>query len=139
MKIKYSNTRLFSSLLLGSLFSIWGGLKFFEEAAGYFNYFQLILGLMMVGNFFFERHYQYLQIVDGLLTKNSFRRKSIQLKNVCQIQSYPGKIKLFTSEEKNLSINTGLISDNSRHDLLVILGALEVENNPFIGYSRKTI
>jgi len=137
LKIKYSNTRLFSSLLLGSLFSIWGGLKFFEEAASYFNYFQMILGLMMVGNFFFARHYQYLQIVNGLLTKNSFRRKSIQLKNVCQIQSFPGKIKLFTSEE-HLNINTELIEDHSRNELLKVLGSLEIENNPFIGYSPKT-
>ncbi|MGB7786908.1 MAG: hypothetical protein WBL27_12465 [Salinimicrobium sp.] len=71
------------------------------------------------------------------MTKNRLRRKSLQLEKITKIQSFPGKIKLFTSEEK-LSINTELIADDSRNDLLKVLGALEVENNPFIGYSSKT-
>lgn len=140
MKIKYSKTRLFSNLLLGSLFTIMGGLKLIEGAANNFNYFQLILGFVMMGSFFFEKHHQYLKIENGILTKNNFRRKSLKLKEVVQIKSFPGKIKLFSSEE-SLSIKTGIIDEDSIKNLYPVLGSLELDpqENPFIGYSKNTL
>ena len=140
MKIRYSKRRLFSNLLLGSLFAILGALKWFEGEADYFNYFQLVLGCLMVGTPFFEHHNQYLKIENGILTKNSLRKKTIQLDEVIEIQSFPGRIKLFTSV-KNLSINTSIIDDDSIQDLYPVLGSLELDaqENPFIGYARNTI
>lgn len=140
MKIKYSKTRLFSNLLLGSLFSIWGGLKIMDGTADYFNSFQLVLGLLMVGNYFFERKYQYLRIEYGVLTKNSFRRKTVTLKEIVKIESFPGKIRLLTSEEK-LIINLQVIEEDSCKDLYPVLGSLDLgsNDNPFIGYSRNPV
>ena len=139
MQIKYSKKRLFSGFFLGGLFALFALLRLIDDPENPWLYFlQLLLGLFVVAASLYERHYQYLQIVNGVLTKNSFRRKSIPLEEVIRIESLPGKIKLFTSEEK-LSINTELIAEDSRNDLLGILGSLEVEHNPFIGYSTKNL
>lgn len=99
---------------------------------------QFLLGLTMVTLYFFQRKFQYLTLENGVLTKNNLRKKSILLNEIIQIKSFPGKIRLFTSEAKELSINTELISEDSRHELLKVLGSLELENNPFVGYSTKT-
>ncbi|MGB7842142.1 MAG: hypothetical protein WBL21_05085 [Salinimicrobium sp.] len=100
-------------------------------------YLQLFLGLFILGVYLYKKRFQFLSIDNGILTKNNLRRNSVVLNDIIKIQSFPGKIKLFTSEEK-LSINTELIEDESRTDFLKVLGALKVENNPFIGYSPKT-
>ena len=138
VKIRYTKKRLFSSLILGGMFAAFGLLRLLEEPENsWLYYLQLLFGLFAVGAYFYERHFQYLLIENGILTKNSIRRKSLQLDKITRIHSLPGRIKLFTSEEK-LSINTELIEDDSRNDLLKVLGSLEVEHNPFIGYSPKT-
>jgi hypothetical protein len=138
MKIRYSKKRLFSSLILGGMFTALSLLGIFNQPENpWISYLQLFLGLFVIGAYFYENHFQYLSIESGLVTKNSFKRKSLQLDKISKIQSFPGKIKLFTSEEK-LCINTELIADDSRNDLLKVLGTLEVENNPFIGYSTET-
>ncbi|WZL89192.1 hypothetical protein VS868_00150 [Salinimicrobium sp. 3283s] len=138
MKIAYSKRRLYSNLVLGGLFVILGGLKIYEGTASYFTFFQLLLGILLIGAFFFQKKHQYLSIQKGLLTKNSLRKQSIELDEIEQVQSFPGRIKLFTSEEK-LSINTEVIENDSLHKLLSTLGSLEVEQNPFVGYATKPI
>ena len=140
MKIRYTKKRLLFNGLLGGVFVLTSLLQL-QRKSGLSHYLiyglQLLLGLVMVASYFYERKFQYLVIEHGKLTKNRFISKSLQLSEVNRIQSFPGKIKLFTSEEQ-LSINTELIEDNSWNDLLKILGSLEVENNPFMGYSTKT-
>lgn len=138
MKIRYSRKRLYSNLLLGSLFGLFSFLKIIEGSANYFNYFQLVLGMVIVGSYFFERYYHYICFENGMLTKNSLRSNTIKIKDVVKIRSFPGKIKLFTSEKK-LVINTGVIDEDSKKDLYLILGSLELgpEENPFIGYARN--
>ncbi|GAB2770811.1 hypothetical protein [Salinimicrobium soli] len=138
MKIKYSKKRLYSHLFLGGMFAVLGFLQLLGQPnTPWIDYLQVFCGLFAVGAYFYESHFQYLNIDNGILTKNTLRKKSLQLDKIERIQSFPGKIKLFTSEEK-LSINTELIDDDSRKDLLISLGSLEIENNPFIGYSPKT-
>ncbi len=140
MKIRYTKKRLLFNGLLGSVFVV-GGLLQLQKKTDLSHYLiygiQFLLGLVMVASYFYERKFQYLIIENGKLIKNRFFSKYIQLDEITKIQSFPGKIKLFTSEEK-LSINTELIEDDSRNDLLKVLGSLEVENNPFISYSAKT-
>lgn len=139
MKVRYSKKRLFSSLLLGGLFSLMGALKIYEGTADFFNHFQLFFGIFVTGSFFFERHYQYLRIENGFLTKNSIRRKTIELAEIKKIQSFPGKIKLFTSE-KSLTISPGIIDADSIQDLYIVLGSLELypKKNLFVGWSQKS-
>jgi hypothetical protein len=138
MKIKYSKKRLYSSLILGGTFAAFGLLQLLNNPdTPWIYYLQLFFGLFTVGAYFYENYFQYLTIEKGILTKNSLRKRCLQLNDINKIQSFPGKIKLFTSEEK-LSINTELIAEDSRNDLLKVLGSLEVENNPFPGYSAKT-
>ncbi len=134
MQIRYSKNRIFLNGALGATFAIFGALKAFEGTAGIIHYVQLILGILMVVSFFLDRKYGYLNIQDGILTKYWFGKKTIPLDRINQIQSRPGNIKLVTPE-KNLSINTELIAEESRQDLLRCLGSLGIENNPFIGYS----
>ncbi len=137
MIVKYSKKRLFSNLILGALFALFGVVKTIDGTADYFNYFQLLLGTAMMVGSYFDRHMGYLKMKDGFLKKNSLRRKTIKLADVIQIQSLPGKIKLLTSD-KNLSINTGIIDEESLKDLYCLLGSLEIDSqeNPFIGWSQ---
>ncbi len=139
MTIRYSKTRLFSNLLLGSLFSVWSALKIVEGSADYFNYFQLFIGILMVGTFFFEKHHHYLKIENGVLIKNSLRRRTITLKEVVHIQSFSGQIRLQTSQEK-FTINLGITDETSVKDLYCFLGSLELDpnDNPFKGYSHQS-
>lgn len=136
MKIKYSRKRLYSNLVLGGLFAVLGSLKAFEGTASYFTYFQLVLGFLMVITFFFQKKHQYLNIENGFLTKYGLRRKTIQLDEIEQLQSFPGRIKVYTSK-KSLSINTSIIEEDSSHDLYRVLGSLKLESqeNPFLGWS----
>lgn len=113
-----------------------GTLKWIEGTAGYFTYFQLVLGWLMVLAFFHQKKYQYLTIENGLLTKNSLKRKTIQLEKIEQIQSFPGRIKIYTSE-KDLSINTLILDEDSLKAMYKTLGSLQLEQqeNPFSGWS----
>lgn len=117
-----------------------GTLKWIEGTASYFTYFQLVLGGLMIVTYFHQKKFQYLTIENGLLIKNSLKRKTIQLDKIEQIQSIPGRIKIFTSE-KSLSINTSILDEDSLKDLYQILGSLELEQqeNPFIGWSKAEI
>ena len=136
MKIKYSKSRIFLNGALGATFAISGALKVYEGTAEFFHYIQLILGSLMVASFFLERKLGYLRINDGVLRKYWLGKKSLQLNKIIRIQSFPGNIKIFTSEEK-LSINTELIAKHSRIDLLRVLGSLDVENNPSLATPQK--
>ena len=138
MKIRYSKKRLYSSLILGGMFAVFGFLRLIDESDNsWLSYLQLFLGLFGVAAYFYERHFQYLLIENGTLIKNNIRRKSLQLTEINRIQSFPGKIKLFTSKEK-FSINTEIIAEDSRNDLLRVFGSLEVEKNPFIGSQKPS-
>ena len=136
MKIRYSKNRIFLNGALGASFAIFGALKAFEGTAEFIHYVQLILGILMVFSFFYERKFQYLVIENGLLTKNSLLRKTIEIDRINRIQSFPGRIKIATSE-KNLSINISVIDKESINDLYRILGSLDLEpqKNPFTGWS----
>ena len=141
MKIRYSKRQFLFNGLLGGTFLITGLLQLYRKTEIY-QYLiygaQILLGLLMVVSYFYEKKLQYITIEKGTLTRNRFFfSRSLQLNKISKVQSFPGKIKLFTSEEK-ITINTELIEDESRNDLLRVLGSLEVENNPFIGYSTKT-
>ena len=136
MKIKYSKNRIFLNGALGATFAISGVLKAYQGTAELFHYIQLILGSLMVASFFLERKFQYLVIENGRLTKNFFIKKTIQLDEIKEIKSLPGRIKLVTPD-KNLGINTGVIDKESIKDLYRVLGSLELDSqkNPFIGWS----
>ncbi len=123
--------------MLGALFAILGGVKAFEGTASYFIYFQLLFGILMVGTFFFQKRHQYLSIENGFLTKHGLRRRTVQLDEIEQVQSFPGKIKIYTSDS-SLSINTSIIDEDSSQDLYRALGSLELKSqeNPFTGWSQ---
>lgn len=138
MTIKYSKKRLYSNLVLGALFAVMGGIKVFAGTADYLNYFQLILGLFMMGIFIFESHYRYLSFENGELTKNSFRRRSLKLSEVEKIRKFAGDYTLF-SEGKKLKINSELINKHQKADVDNLLRSLNVpiEETPPKKYSLK--
>ena len=137
MKINYSKKRLYSNLVLGALFAILGGLEIYKGGANYFTYFQLLLGFLMVIIFFFQKKYQYLTIENGFLTKFGLRKKALQLDKIEQVQSFPGRIKIYTSEN-SLSINTSIVDEDLSHDLYRVLGSLNLKSreNPFVGWAQ---
>ena len=111
--------------MLGVLFSLMGILKISEGSADSLNYFQLTLGLFMIGIFLFESYNQYLRIEKGRLTKYSFRRRSLELSEVEVIRKFAGDYILYSRGNK-LKINSELVSKSQKAELENLLRSLEV-------------
>lgn len=126
MTFQHSYKRILSNLILGILFFIMGILRIFEGTAEVFNYFQLLLGLVMIAVFAFEAYFPYLKIEDGIITKNTLRKKSISLSEIKRIRKFAGDITLYSDEEK-IKIHTELIRKHQKEELDEFLQSLHID------------
>jgi hypothetical protein len=134
MKIKYSKQRLKSNLKLGLFFLIMGIVltilsvivdgndTYYLDSVGIG---QICTGLLILIIYFFERRKQYLTIENGLLVKNSFVPKKINLTEIKWIQKFAGDYKLKTDKEE-LTIDTQIIDKYSLTDLNTELNKLNL-------------
>ncbi|MDG4946363.1 hypothetical protein NMK71_08050 [Weeksellaceae bacterium KMM 9713] len=123
MKIKYKNRRLLSYLVFGVLWLVMGTLSMIYQPTGWFRYGFFVFGLMYLGQFAFFKTKQYLSIENGVLTKNSFFPKSIELDKVRQLKKHAGNYTLKT-EDKKLIINSHIIEEESLKELNQVLDNL---------------
>ncbi|HER40697.1 MAG TPA: hypothetical protein ENO10_05705 [Salinimicrobium catena] len=102
------------------------------------NYFQLTLGLFMIGLFLFESYYQYLKIQNGMLIKYSFRRKSLKLSEVEKIKKFASDYILYSTGKK-VKINSELVNKNQKAELDNLLRSLDIpfEETPAKKYKYK--
>lgn len=126
MTFRYSYKRLLPNLILGILFFSMGILKFVEGTAELFNYFQLVLGLVMIGTFAFEAYFPYLKIENEIITKNTLIKKSIPLSEINRIRKFAGDITLYSAHQE-LKIHPQLIAKPERKELDEILQSLPIE------------
>jgi len=121
-KKKRLNFRLFNgiaSLLMG-LISLLSDFGFF------FVYAWLILGLLEIGTWNYQYKYQYLQIENNVLTKNSLFPKSIELSEITAIRKYRNSF-LIESKEQNIKIYKEVIATDSLYQLTDFLNQIKVE------------
>ena len=123
-KKKRLNFRLFNgiaSLVMG-LISLLSDFQFF------FVYAWLILGLLEIGTWYYQNKFQYLQIENNVLTKNSLFPKSIELSKITAIRKYRNSF-LIESKEKNIKIYKDVISTGSLYQLTDLLNEIQVNNS----------
>jgi len=121
-KKKRLNFRLFNGIAsLGmGLISILSDFQFF------FVYSWLILGLLEIGTWYYQNKFQYLQIKNNVLTKNSLFPKSIELSEITAIRKYRNSF-LIESKEQNIKIYKDVISTDSLYQLTDFLNQIKVE------------
>ncbi len=123
-KKKRLNFRLFNgiaSLVMG-LISLLSDFQFF------FVYAWLILGLLEIGTWYYQNKFQYLQIENNVLTKNSLFPKSIELSEITAIRKYRNSF-LIESKEQNIKIYKDVISTDSLYQLTDLLNEIQINNS----------
>ena len=123
-KKKRLNFRLFNGIAsLGmGLISILSDFQFF------FVYAWLILGLLEIGTWYYQNKFQYLQIENNVLTKNSLFPKSIELSKITAIRKYRNSF-LIESKEQNIKIYKDVISTDSLYQLTELLNEIQVRSS----------
>ena len=94
----------------------------------FFVYAWLILGLLEIGTWYYQNKFQYLQIENNVLTKNSLFPKSIELSKITAIRKYRNSF-LIESKETNIKIYKDVISTDSLYQLTDLLNEIQVNNS----------
>jgi hypothetical protein len=94
----------------------------------FFVYAWLILGLLEIGTWYYQNKFQYLQIENNVITKNSLFPKSIELSKIIAIRKYRNSF-LIESKEKNIKIYKDVISTDSLYQLTDLLNEIQVKSS----------
>lgn len=118
MKIRYKKKHLNYYLFFGIfwlIFSIAGILL--REKRMWTDYGFLIISLLYLGIYLYERRNHYLTIEDNTLSINSlFFGKQIRFDEVKRFKKFAGDY-IFIGDDKKLTVNTQLIDPDSLKDL----------------------
>ncbi len=132
MRIKYKNNRLYANLGLGIIWICLGVFSLLaEDKIRWTGYGYLIVGVLYIGLYLYERTNQYLTIDNEIIKRNGLFGKKINIKNIHQIKKLYGQYTLITNNQE-LKINTELIDDDSRIELERILKQLELKEENII-------
>ena len=126
MKIRFTNKRLKSYLIVGILWLVLGTIAVIFDSSNVFNYGYLIMGILYLGTYLFENNKQYLTIENGIISKNHLIPKKINLNEIKRIKKFAGEYILKT-DSAELKINTELIEKNSLVELNTVLENLNLE------------
>ncbi len=129
MKIKYKKKRLNHNLIFGILWLTISLLGIFTKDNPYWtDYGFLIISILYLGTYFYEKKNQYLTIKKGQILVNQPFGKKIILAEIKRIKKFAGDYILKT-DKKELTINTQIIDPNSLAELNNELEKLNVEWN----------
>lgn len=92
----------------------------------------VFMSILYFGQYIFEYRNQYLTIKDGIISKNSWFGKKLDLDQIIWIKKFAGDYILKTDKQE-LTINTELIEEKSMVYLIDILYELKLpsEKTPF--------
>lgn len=135
MKIHFKRKRLRANLILGLIWVGFGIVSLVaEDRKSWTDYGYMVVGLIYLGHYAYDRSQQYLTIENGMLRKNWLYgfRPSIELRDVVWIKKFAGDYTLKT-ETRDLKIDTDLIDPESLEELNRALGALDLpaDKTPF--------
>ncbi len=133
MKIKYKKKRNYINLALGLFWILLSILSFIQkDKIHWTDYGYLVVGVLYIGQYFWDITNQYLTLENGIIKKNSVFGRKINLNEIIWIKKFAGDYTLKT-ENQELKINTELIQEHSLNELNKILAELNLpsEKNPF--------
>jgi hypothetical protein len=127
MIINYRKKRLNNYLIFGILYLTLSLLLIFtKENRSFTDYGFLIISILYLGTYFYEKKNQYLTIGSGLVSVNKPFGKKIKLNEIKQIKKFSGDYILKTNKTE-LTINTQIIDEKSLVELDSELKKLNIE------------
>ena len=129
MKIGYKKKHLNVNLIIGLFWLIWFFVRVFEKnEPNWTDYGWIVISLMYLGLYFYQKNYKYLTIENGIINVNEPFGKKLNLTEIKRIKKFAGDYILKT-DKKELTINTQIIDPNSLAELNAELEKLNVEWN----------
>ena len=127
MKIGYKKKHLNVNLIIGLFWLIWFFVRVFEKnEPNWTDYGWIVISLMYLGLYFYQKNYKYLIIENGIINVNGPFGKKLNLTEIKRIKKFAGDYILKT-DKKELTINTQIIDPNSLAELNAELEKLNVE------------
>jgi len=113
MKISYKKKHLNINLILGLVWLVWFFVGVFvNEEPNWTDYVWILISLMYLGLYFYQKRYNYLTLENGMININGPFGKKLNLNDLKQIKKFAGDYILKT-DQKELTINTQIIDPNS--------------------------
>ena len=126
MKIKYENNRLKFNLVYGSFMIIVGIIAIFHNSSSFFNYCWIIIGLLQVGTYFYDKKYQYLTIKNNTLIKHFLIPQKIKINEIKKVRKVKNTYKVET-DKKTIRISKNLIEVDSLKELELFFDNLNLQ------------
>lgn len=129
MKIAFKKKHLNINLIFGLVWLIWFVVGVFgKEEPNWTDYGWIVISLMYLGTYFYQKNYKYLTIENGIINVNGPFGKKLTLTEIKRIKKFAGDYILKT-DKKELTVNTQIIDSNSLAKLNSELEKLNVEWN----------
>ena len=129
MRIKYKPKHLNINLIFGLIWLVWFFIGVFvKEEPNWTDYGWIVISLMYLGMYFYQKNYNYLTIENGFIKQNWPFGKKMNLNEIKRIRHFAGDY-ILKSENKELTINIQLIDEESLLELKTELKKLNAEWN----------
>ena len=127
MKIGYKKRHLNINLIVGLIWLVWFFIGVFgKEEPNWTDYGWIVISLMYLGMYFYQKNYNYLTIENGFIKQNWPFGKKMNLNEIKRIRHFAGEY-ILKSELKKMKINIQLINEESLLELKTELKKLDVE------------
>ncbi|MDA8761672.1 hypothetical protein N9M81_00030 [Flavobacteriaceae bacterium] len=127
MKIGYKKRHLNVNLIFGLIWLVWFFIGVFgKEEPNWTDYGWIVISLMYLGMYFYQKNYNYLTIENGFIKQNWPFGKKMNLNEIKRIRHFAGEY-ILKSELKKMKINIQLINEESLLELKTELKKLDVE------------
>lgn len=127
MKIGYKKRHLNVNLIFGLFWLLWFFIGVFgKEEPNWTDYGWIVISLMYLGMYFYQKNYNYLTIENGFIKQNWPFGKKMNLNEIKRIRHFGGEY-ILKSELKKMKINIQLINEESLLELKTELKKLDVE------------
>jgi len=127
MKIGYKKRHLNVNLIFGLFWLLWFFIGVFgKEEPNWTDYGWIVISLMYLGMYFYQKNYNYLTIENGFIKQNWPFGKKMNLNEIKRIRHFAGEY-ILKSELKKMKINIQLINEESLLELKTELKKLDVE------------
>jgi hypothetical protein len=127
MKIGYKKRHLNVNLIFGLFWLIWFFIGVFgKEEPNWTDYGWIVISLMYLGMYFYQKNYNYLTIENGFIKQNWPFGKKMNLNEIKRIRHFAGEY-ILKSELKKMKINIDFIESESLSKLKTELKKLDVE------------
>ena len=127
MKIGYKKRHLNVNLIFGLIWLVWFFVGVFgKEEPNWTDYGWIVISLMYLGMYFYQKNYNYLTIENEFIKQNWPFGKKMNLNEIKRIRHFAGEY-ILKSELKKMKINIDFIESESLSELKTELKKLDVE------------